>query len=153
MGNRENIKPYDFTSDQNREEAAKNGRKGGIASGESRRRKKIFKDILEDIGIKNCNPDEIKKIMQQYIPNIDYDDLTYNYALMISMFHRGIVKGNAKCAEFIRDTVGQKPIEKQQVINVDQDGYRKVLMGDEDIFAGDYGSADESDEEEEDKKE
>ena len=150
MANEKNLKHF---SKENREESVKSGRKGGIASGESRRRKKIFKDILEDIGIKNCNPDEIKKVMQQYIPNIDYDDLTYNYALMISMFHRGIVKGNAKCAEFIRDTVGQKPIEKQQVVNVDQDGDRKVWMGDEDIFAGDYGSADESDEEEEDKKE
>ena len=123
MANEKNLKHF---SKENREESVKSGRKGGIASGESRRRKKIFKDILEDIGIKNCNPDEIKKVMQQYIPNIDYDDLTYNYALMISMFHRGIVKGNAKCAEFIRDTVGQKPIEKQQVVNVDQDGDRKV---------------------------
>ena len=55
--------------------------------------------------------------------------------------------------KILRDTAGQKPIDKQEITNIDQDGYRRVLMGDEDIFAGDYGSADEGDEEEEDKKE
>lgn len=37
-----------FTSEQNREEAAKNGRKGGIASGEARRRKKEISKAVAD---------------------------------------------------------------------------------------------------------
>ena len=137
MTNEENLKNRIKFSNTDDEAMKKNhnasecGKKGGIASGESRKRKKVFKDILEDIGIKNCNPDEIKKIMQQYIPNIDYDDLTYNYALMISMFHRGIVKGNAKCAEFIRDTVGQKPIE-QTVVAFDENNELVIDLDDED---------------------
>ena len=46
MANREdNLIP--FTSEQNREEAAKNGRKGGIASGKARREKAIMKATLE----------------------------------------------------------------------------------------------------------
>ena len=36
-----------FTSEQNREEAKKNGRKGGIRSGEVRREKATFKKTLE----------------------------------------------------------------------------------------------------------
>ena len=147
---KKDIEKYQFTSDQSRTKAAQNGKKGGIASGEAKKRKKIFKDILEDIGIKNCNPDEIKKIMQQYVPNIDYDDLTYNYALMISMFHRGIVKGNAKCAEFIRDTIGQKPIDKQQIANIDANGYCEVLIGGKDVFGDrDRQEVDEEEAEEE----
>ena len=47
MANEQNLVP--FTSDQNREEAAKNGRKGGVASGESRRAKKQRGDILREI--------------------------------------------------------------------------------------------------------
>ena len=44
MANEQNLKP--FTSEQNREEAVKNGRKGGIASGESKREKKSLKNAL-----------------------------------------------------------------------------------------------------------
>ena len=44
MANEQNLRP--FTSDQNREEAAKNGRKGGVASGKARRDKKLIHDCL-----------------------------------------------------------------------------------------------------------
>lgn len=43
MANEQNLIP--FTSDQSREEAQKNGRRGGIASGEARRRKKTCAEI------------------------------------------------------------------------------------------------------------
>lgn len=45
MANEENLKP--FTSNQDREEAKKNGIKGGIASGEVRRKKKQFLDAVK----------------------------------------------------------------------------------------------------------
>ena len=49
MANEQNLKP--FTSDQSRDEAVKNGRKGGIRSGEVRRENKLIKDrILERMG-------------------------------------------------------------------------------------------------------
>ena len=47
MANVENLTP--FTSEQSREEAVKNGQKGGIASGESRRNKKAMREILAEI--------------------------------------------------------------------------------------------------------
>lgn len=37
-----------FTSEQSREEAAKNGKKGGIASGVAKREKKTIQRILDD---------------------------------------------------------------------------------------------------------
>lgn len=45
MANEQNLKPP-FTSDQSREEAAKNGRKGGIASGAARREKATLRSVL-----------------------------------------------------------------------------------------------------------
>ena len=45
MANEENLVP--FTSDQDREEAKKNGRKGGIASGIARREKATMRKTLE----------------------------------------------------------------------------------------------------------
>ena len=45
--NEKNLTP--FTSEQSREEAVKNGQKGGIASGKSRREKKTIQKILADL--------------------------------------------------------------------------------------------------------
>lgn len=47
MANEQNLIP--FTSDQDREEAKKNGKKGGVASGIARREKASFKKSLETL--------------------------------------------------------------------------------------------------------
>lgn len=47
MANEQNLKP--FTSDQNREEAAKNGKKGGIKSGEARRAAKRRGELWKEL--------------------------------------------------------------------------------------------------------
>ena len=49
MANEQNIIPHQFTSEQNREEAAKNGRKGGVASGAARRAKKEARETAKRI--------------------------------------------------------------------------------------------------------
>ena len=71
MANEQNLNP--FTSEQNREEASKNGRKGGVASGVARRRKrdlkKIFLDIL-DMPIKEGEIDKIKSLAELKGANI-----------------------------------------------------------------------------------
>ena len=45
--NEKNIIPYQFDSEQNREEAAKNGKLGGRASGAARRRKRALKEAAD----------------------------------------------------------------------------------------------------------
>lgn len=47
MANEQNLKP--FAEDQSREEAVKNGRKGGKASGAARRRKADLRRMAQDI--------------------------------------------------------------------------------------------------------
>ena len=47
MANEKNLTP--FTSEQSREDAVKNGRKGGIASGQARREKKTVQKILAEL--------------------------------------------------------------------------------------------------------
>ena len=43
-----NLAKKPFTSEQSREEAAKNGRKGGIASGKARSFKALARELLTD---------------------------------------------------------------------------------------------------------
>lgn len=150
MANEENLKP--FTSDQNREEAKKNGRKGGIASGKAKRKKIVYKKIFEEITqLKLSKENHIQKLKELY-PEVTEDEMNYGVLSAFRILEKSL-SGSTKAFEIVRDTMGQAPVQKQEITNIDQDGYRKVLMGDEDIFAGDYGSADESDENEENKEE
>ena len=45
VANEKNLVP--FTSEQSHEEAVKNGRKGGIASGEAKRNRKMLRDCID----------------------------------------------------------------------------------------------------------
>lgn len=49
MGNASNIEQYQFTSAQDRQAAAENGRKGGIASGIAKREKRKLSDALSAV--------------------------------------------------------------------------------------------------------
>ena len=49
MSNYQNIEQYQFTSDQDRQAAAENGRKGGIASGIAKREKRRLSGSLSAV--------------------------------------------------------------------------------------------------------
>ena len=63
MANEQNLRP--FTSEQSHEEAVKNGRKGGIASGASRRQVATWKEILEMLGAKKAKSKKIRELMTE----------------------------------------------------------------------------------------
>ena len=102
-----NLKPV-----RTKREAKERGRKGGIASGEARRTKRTFKDrikwlmelpmdegsVTEDTDIKNV----------RLIPSAN---LTAIDQIIVAQFQKA-AKGDTKAAEFIRDTLGEKPKEK-----------------------------------------
>ena len=80
-----------FTSDQNREEASRNGRKGGIASGEARRRKKSMQELAS---IVNSIP--LSKTEQKTLPKeIDSNDMTKQMMFLLTVY-KNALKGNTK---------------------------------------------------------
>lgn len=107
--NEENLIP--FTADQNREEAKKNGKKGGKASGEARRRKRDLRLALEML---------LEKKMER-----DGKSMTGTEAITAKLFEQAL-KGNVKAFETIRSTVGQDPVQKVQVAEVNQDVINEV---------------------------
>lgn len=96
MANEQNLKPYEFTSNQSREEAAKNGRKGGIASGKSKREKIVFKELFQTL------------LAEEY-----KDGMTNAQAIAAAQIIEAL-GGSTKAFETIRDTIGQKPVEKAE---------------------------------------
>lgn len=99
----DNLRP--FTSDQSREEAKNNGAKGGIASGEARRRKRDIRLAME-------------ALLEKQYKGKDGKQLSGAEAIALKQMEKAL-KGDAKAFELVRDTAGQKPIEKVEQVNID----------------------------------
>lgn len=81
------------------EEARERGKKGGQASGKARRRRKELKQLLE---LALSQPSEI----------VEGED---NYTAITAALVQRAIQGDTKAYEVIRDTLGQKPVEQQQM--------------------------------------
>ena len=99
MANEQNLKPceYKFTQEE--------AKKGGIASGESRRRKKLLRECLDEL------------LAKEYTS--EGKTLTGSEALAVTLMKKAM-KGDVKAFEVLRDTAGEKPVEKVMVAEVEQ---------------------------------
>ena len=100
-----------MTPEQRRE----NGRKGGIASGEAKRKKKAMKetlDVLLSMPMKNGGSIDIESVKN--FAAIKGKNINVQEAMIISMLQRAM-KGDVKAAEWIRDTAGQKPTDNMSM--------------------------------------
>ena len=100
-----------MTPEQRRE----NGRKGGIASGEAKRKKKAMRetlDVLLAMPMKSGKFADIESIKN--FAALKGKNINVQEAMIISMLQRAM-KGDVKAAEWIRDTAGQKPVENMNM--------------------------------------
>ena len=108
---KENLKP--FTSDQSREKAVKNGKKGGIASGVAKRKIKTSKEICERmLSTKVTNPDYLEYMEQSGFVDKAEDKDVYNL-LFTSIIQNGIMRGDPKVLQLIRDIMGEEKAEEK----------------------------------------
>ena len=104
MPNEQNLIPYQFDSEQSREEAAKNGRLGGIASGISRRRKRSLKEAAD---LYLSMPVTNQKRWNNAAKNgVEPEDIDNQMAMIIGLTEKAI-KGDAKAAKVIIDLLGE----------------------------------------------
>ena len=101
-----NLKPV-----QSVEEAREKGRKGGIRSGEVRRKKRDMQQaarMLLDMNVA-APQGNIKAVMKSL--GIPEDEFSYQMGIMAAMVIQAS-NGNVKAATFLRDTAGDNPILK-----------------------------------------
>ena len=97
------------------EEARKLGKQGGIKSGKVRRLKKSFKLLAQEV--LNLDVSEkladgkIKKFVTEIFPEISEKEVSNRLAVVATLM-REALKGNIKAIEVLRDTAGEKPVEK-----------------------------------------
>lgn len=101
MANEQNLRPCEYKLSQ--EEA----KKGGIASGEARRKKRDLRLALE-------------MLLEKEFKDKKGTSRTGTEVITAKLFEQA-AKGNVKAFETIRATVGQDPVQKVQVAEVNQD--------------------------------
>lgn len=95
MANDENLKAGVATQFQSGEEAVRNGKKGGIASGKAKRERRLIREALaERMGEEDFN------------------------ALVDNLIDRA--KNSDRAFELLRDTLGEKPVDQINITNVDK---------------------------------
>lgn len=102
-------------NERTKEEQREIARKGGIASGKARRKKKLLRQILDEIGESRLNTNEAKDIAKAL--SINKRDVTYDVAIMFKAVNEAL-SGNIKAMEFIRDTRGQNN-KNDNGVNID----------------------------------
>lgn len=110
MANEQNLKP---NSERSPKEVRENGAKGGIKSGEVRRRKRDLKlamQALLEADVKDKRTGEVMSGAE---------------AIALAQYRKAM-KGDAKAFELVRDTSGQKPVEKVEQVNIDGEYLDKV---------------------------
>lgn len=105
MANDSNLEGKGF-DERTAEEQREIARQGGIASGEARRRKRDLRQALE-------------ALLEKEFKGKDGITLTGAEAIALKQMEKAL-KGDTKAFEVVRDTAGQKPVEKVMIAEVDQ---------------------------------
>ncbi len=84
-------------SKRSKEEAKKQGSKGGKKSGEVRKEKKLLKEQLEIL-----------------LAMKDEDGVSNSDKMIKALYDKSMI-GDTKAFELIRDTIGQKPKDEQEI--------------------------------------
>lgn len=109
-------------ADRTTEEVREIARKGGIASGEARRRKREIKESLDILlslpfKIDGDAADAVRTQLNKL--GVQEDEIDNQMAMAFSMFINSVGTGKnaVSAATFIRDTLGEKPKEKVELTN------------------------------------
>lgn len=97
MAREDKLKPV-----RTKQEARERGRKGGLASGIARREKKTLRAALEVLLDRK----------------LEGSSLTGREAVAVALFEKAM-SGDVKAFQELRDTVGEKPVDKQELSGPD----------------------------------
>lgn len=100
MSNLDNLTP--FTSEQSREEAAKNGKKGGIISGQKRRERKTIKE-------------ELLMVLNEKIADKKSGKKTTPLKAISYTLLKQALDGNIKATELLLKIIGEMPKDEMEI--------------------------------------
>lgn len=96
--NDQNLIPFDKRTES---EARELGRKGGIASGEARRNKRLLAEICDRIGQQRSDSELLKDLPE--------DERTRDAEVVVAQY-MAAAAGDTKAAQWVRDTKGESSV-------------------------------------------
>ena len=108
MANEKNLIPQ---SQRSPDEVRENGRKGGKASGKARRAKVKMRKLVEMFAYLDVNEDVENKMRMLGIPD---EGMLILMQSVVAIFNKAN-KGDVAAFNAIRDLLGEKPTEKQEI--------------------------------------
>lgn len=114
MAKESNLKP--FTSNQDREQAKINGRKGGKARQAQARRRKALKEQMELLLTLPLTDERAKKQFESM--GIDSDNMDNQMAMVVKTYAQAL-KGNINAVNVIREIIGERVVEVNVNNNID----------------------------------
>ena len=113
-------------NDRTKEEQREIAKKGGKKSGEVRKQRKNAKELLERLLSTNMTDDMITDVLGGSKDLLGDDKTAYN--VMLTKMLQVACAGDTKAFVALRDTVGDKPADKQEITaDIMTDADRKVI--------------------------
>ena len=106
MANEQNLRPSEHKFTQ--EEA----KKGGRASAESRRRRKAMREAFDELLSREFADKE--------------GNTTDGVTALVTRVYQKALKGDMRAVQFIRDTVGEMPVQRVEVDTIDPQARERV---------------------------
>lgn len=115
----QNLENGGATQFQSGEKAAKNGKKGGIKSGESKRARKTFAEALEILLQMPEKPGKVTPLEEALtLQDSKTANLTVNDAIMLKLICKAKA-GDPKAIELIREQIGEaKPVQVESTVRI-----------------------------------
>lgn len=120
-GNPQNFRA--FTSD----EARINGRKGGLASAESRRRKKSLQELAQILLSLPVDDGEIADIEAEgtYFNGLEGQNLTLGAACLVALARKAVA-GDIAALKLLQETAGEQPVQRVEM-NIDRQETEEMI--------------------------
>ena len=114
LANEKNLIPY---SERSENEARENGRKGGIASGESRRRRKLLKDSMNALlELPVSNTREYKALIKM---GIDIEEIDNSQLIVLALFNKA-KSGDVAAIKELRNLIGEDSNEDKSAVQLER---------------------------------
>lgn len=117
-------------------EARENGQKGGRASVEIRRRKKLLKELADIVGQSPLTDEERERLLKYGIPE---KELCKDFLIVVALYEKA-KNGDVQAFNAIRDIKGEKPTDELAVnipnsvrVEIVGDSGRKFASSEEEI--------------------
>lgn len=98
-------------SERSTNEAREAGRKGGIASGEARRKKKNLREFGRDFLMQATSP-VFQSLMETH--QVEQDDMTNAAALFVRLFNKAMSTGDLNAARQVVEWAGMAPLQEMR---------------------------------------